>query len=71
VSTALEVLDLPYQALPDHSVADIAIFPWVRNLVRFYEPGDLVCFADSPEVARVLAACVVLPAVVRRLAIPG
>ena len=52
-------------------MADIAIFPWVSNLVCFYEAGDLVGFADFPEVARVLAAFVVRPAVVRGLAIPG
>jgi GST-like protein len=52
-------------------VADIAISPWVRNLVCFYEAGDLVCFTDFSEVARVLAAFVVRPAVVRGLAIPG
>ncbi len=55
----------------DYTVADIAIFPWVRNLVGFYEAGDLVGFADFPEVARVLAAFVARPAVVRGLAIPA
>lgn len=54
-----------------YTVADIAIFPWVRNLVGFYEAGDLVGFADFPEVARVLAAFVARPAVVRGLAIPA
>jgi GST-like protein len=54
----------------DYTVADIAIFPWVRNLVGFYEAGDLVGFADFPEVARVLAAFVARPAVVRGLAVP-
>jgi len=42
----------------DYTVADIAVFPWVRNLVGFYGAGDLVGFADFPEVARVLAAFV-------------
>lgn len=55
----------------DYTVADIAIFPWVRNLVGFYEAGDLVGFADFPEVARVLAGFVARPAVVRGLAIPA
>lgn len=55
----------------DYTVADIAIFPWLRNLVGFYEAGDLVGFADFPEVARVLAAFVARPAVVRGLAVPA
>ncbi len=54
-----------------YTIADIAIFPWVRNLVGFYEAGDLVGFQDFPEVARVLAAFVARPAVARGLAIPA
>ena len=54
-----------------YTIADIAIFPWVRNLVGFYGAGDLVGFADYPEVARVLAAFVERPAVVKGLAIPA
>ncbi|NMM75917.1 glutathione S-transferase [Acidovorax sp. SRB_14] len=53
-----------------YSIADIAIFPWVRNLVGFYEAGDLVGIAEYPEVHRVLAAFVARPAVARGLAIP-
>jgi GST-like protein len=55
----------------DYSVADIAIFPWVRNLLGFYEAGELVGIGDFPEVQRVLAAFVSRPAVVRGLAIPA
>ena len=29
-------------------IADIAIFPWVRNLVGFYEAGELVGIDDFP-----------------------
>jgi GST-like protein len=52
------------------SIADIATFPWVRNLVGFYGAGDLVGFADFRNVARVLAAFVARPAVARGLEIP-
>jgi GST-like protein len=55
----------------EYTIADIAIFPWVRNLVGFYGAGDLVGFQDFPEVARVLAAFVARPAVVRGLQIPS
>ena len=54
----------------NYTVADIAVFPWVRNLVGFYDAGELVGFNDFPNIARVLAAFVARPAVVRGLAIP-
>jgi GST-like protein len=54
----------------DYSIADIATFPWIRNLVGFYEAGDLVGFKDFKNVARVLAAFVARPAVARGLNIP-
>ena len=51
-----------------YTVADIAIFPWVRCLTEFYEAGDLVGLQDFPHVTRALAAFVARPAVVRGLA---
>ena len=54
----------------DYSIADIATFPWVNNLVGFYEAGDLVGFADFANVKRVLAAFLARPAVARGLNIP-
>jgi GST-like protein len=54
----------------DYTIADIAIFPWVRNLVGFYAAGDLVGFSEFREVQRVLDAFVARPAVVRGLEIP-
>ncbi len=53
------------------SVADIATFPWVRNLVGFYEASDLVGFQDFKNVKRVLDAFVARPAVQRGLAVPA
>jgi GSH-dependent disulfide-bond oxidoreductase len=53
-----------------YSIADIAIFPWVRNLIGFYEAGDLVGIQDFPNVRRVLAAFIERPAVARGLNIP-
>ena len=55
----------------DYSIADIAIFPWVRNLIGFYEAGDLVGFSDFKHVARGLEAFVARPAVVKGLGIPA
>ena len=55
----------------EYTIADIATFPWVRNLIGFYEAGDLVGISDFPNVTRALDAFVARPAVERGLAIPG
>jgi GSH-dependent disulfide-bond oxidoreductase len=54
----------------EYGIADIAIFPWVRNLAGFYAAGELVEFERFGEVKRVLDAFVARPAVVRGLEIP-
>ena len=54
-----------------YTIADIAILPWVRNLVGFYGAGDLVGFYDFPEVERVLKAFLERPAVQKGLTIPA
>ena len=54
----------------DYSIADIATFPWVRNLIGFYEAGDLVGIKYFPNVTRVLEAFVARPAVVKGINIP-
>jgi GST-like protein len=54
----------------DYTIADIAILPWVRNLISRYGAGDLVGWADFTEVQRVLAAFVARPAVIRGLTVP-
>ena len=53
-----------------YTIADIATFPWVRNLIGFYEAGELVNIGEFPNVTRVLAAFVARPAVVKGLDIP-
>ena len=55
----------------DYTIADIATFPWVRNLVGFYGAGELVGLAEFRHVQRVLEAFVERPAVERGLAIPA
>lgn len=54
-----------------YTIADIAILPWVRNLIGFYGAGDLVDFPQFKNVARVLETFVARPAVVKGLAIPA
>ena len=54
-----------------YTIADIATFGWGRNLVGFYDAGDLVGFADFKNVQRVLTAFVARPAVASGLVIPA
>ncbi|WP_002626734.1 glutathione S-transferase N-terminal domain-containing protein [Cystobacter fuscus] len=54
----------------DYTIADIAILPWVRNLLGFYGAGDLVGIQDFPNVTRAVDAFVARPAVARGLEIP-
>jgi GSH-dependent disulfide-bond oxidoreductase len=54
----------------EYTIADIATFPWIRNLVGFYGAGELVKFDEFKNVARVLEAFVARPAVARGLNIP-
>ncbi|KAA6126119.1 glutathione S-transferase N-terminal domain-containing protein [Cupriavidus cauae] len=53
-----------------YTIADVATFPWIRNLIGFYEARELVGFDDFPQVQRVLDAFVARPAVIRGLEIP-
>jgi len=55
----------------EYSIADIAVFPWVRCLVDFYKAGDLVQFERFGNVRRVLDAFLARPAVQRGLSIPA
>jgi GST-like protein len=55
----------------EYTIADIAIFPLVRNLIGYYGAGELVGFADFRNVQRSLDAFLARPAVARGLNIPG
>jgi GSH-dependent disulfide-bond oxidoreductase len=54
----------------DYSIADIAIFPWVRCLLEFYQAGDLVGIQDFAHVSRATAAFAARPAVQKGQTIP-
>ncbi|MGH8220100.1 MAG: glutathione S-transferase N-terminal domain-containing protein [Steroidobacteraceae bacterium] len=54
----------------DYTIADIATFPWVRNLVGFYDAGELVGIQNFPNVTRTLNAFLARSAVERGLEIP-
>jgi GST-like protein len=55
----------------EYSIADIATFPWVNNLIGFYGAGELVGIQDFPNVTRALQAFRQRPAVAKGLHIPG
>jgi GST-like protein len=53
-----------------YTIADIAIFPWVRVLNTFYEAGDLVGIEDFSHVMRAFGAFWARPAVLRGQNVP-
>ncbi|MGH8180132.1 MAG: glutathione S-transferase N-terminal domain-containing protein [Steroidobacteraceae bacterium] len=54
----------------EYTIADIATFPWVRNLIGYYEAGELVGIDGFPNVLRALQAFLARAAVARGLEIP-
>jgi GST-like protein len=55
----------------DYTIADIATFPWINNLIGFYEAREIVEFDKFPEIARVLTQFLARPAVARGMNIPA
>lgn len=53
-----------------YTIADVATLGWVRNLVGFYEAGDLVDYASLKNVPAWLERGLARPAVQRGLEIP-
>jgi GST-like protein len=60
----------PWLVGDTYTIADIATFPWINNLIGFYGAGDLVGISEFPNVQRSLKAFLARPAVVRGLEIP-
>lgn len=54
-----------------YSIADIASFPWINNLIGYYGAGELVGFDAYANVQRVLNVFLARPAVARGLKIPA
>ncbi|MGN6023178.1 glutathione binding-like protein [Alcaligenes faecalis] len=54
-----------------YSITDIALFPWIANLIGFYGAGELVEYEQFKNVARVLQQFQARPAVQRGLNIPA
>src|SRR6202795_1356082 len=47
------------------TIADVATFPWINNLIGFYEAADLVGIDNFPNVTRTLRSFLARPAVAR------
>jgi GST-like protein len=62
--------DRPWLTGDTYSIADIATFPWIRNLIGFYGAGDLVGIQEYRHVQRALEVFLARPAVIRGLEIP-
>ena len=54
----------------DYSIADIAIFPWVRTLGGFYEAGEALKLDELVNVGAWLDRCLARPASEKALNIP-
>jgi GST-like protein len=66
----LHLRDRAWLVGEEYSIADIATFPWIGNLIGFYGAGELVGIDDYPDVVRVLKTFNARPAVVRGSNIP-
>jgi len=53
-----------------YTIADMAVLPWVRNLIGYYGADELVRIGEYPHVTRALAAFLARPAAARGLTIP-
>ena len=54
----------------DYTIADIALFPWVRTLRDFYEADAVIGFQDFPLTVAWLDRCLARPASQKGLTIP-
>lgn len=66
------MLGRPWIMGEQFTIADIAIWPWVRNMVEEsgYDAGELVGWKNFPQLQRVLASFVARPGVQKGLNIP-
>ncbi|NWG70876.1 MAG: glutathione S-transferase N-terminal domain-containing protein [Parvularculaceae bacterium] len=55
----------------DYTIADIAVFPWVRNVIVNYRAGEILEFGSRSNLGRALEVFLARPAVVRGLTVPA
>ena len=54
----------------EFTIADIATWPWARNINGFYEAGEVTGYADFTNVVRWVEACTERPASTKAINIP-
>jgi GSH-dependent disulfide-bond oxidoreductase len=62
--------DRPWIAGSEYSVADMATFPWINNLIGFYGAEDLVEYGEYANVQRTLEAFFARPGAMRGMKVP-
>lgn len=55
----------------NYTIADIALWPWLRTLTGYYEAGDLVGIGRFPQVLAYLDRCERRPASKKAVNIPN
>ena len=55
----------------EYTIADMAIFPWIRNMIVRYNAEELIGWGQYPEVSRMLSQWLQRPAVQRGLLVPA
>ena len=55
----------------EYTIADMAIFPWIRNMIVRYNAEELIGWGQYPEASRVLSQWLQRPAVQRGLLVPA
>lgn len=54
----------------DYTIADMAVWPWARNINGFYEAGEITGYAGFTNVVRWVETCLARPASQRAVDIP-
>ncbi len=55
----------------EYTIADVAIFPWIRGVKVFYEAGSMIGLDEAPNTSAWLERCIARPASQKGLEIPA
>jgi len=66
-----QLADHAWLAGAEYSIADMAVFPWIRGMLTHYQAGELVGYGGFHNVDRALQAFLARPAVQRGISVPA